>query len=345
MSKPPPIGPDAAADIQADVPPPCPLDDSDADADADGWTNAIELACSSDPCDPDSTPSDLDGDGVCDTLDVCPDSVDPLQQDLDQDGVGDACDNCPATQNPGQENSDADPKGDACSGGGFPNVLWIDNQPSLPMIVGDEEMSRDWSWSCEAQGGSWPVTLSCEVWDVTDATFPPTDATKLVVEDKGTADWGPAVVECTYDIPTADLVPDHKYCYAAACSDSADSSYWSYYCTWYDATPPAATLGSVTGPVDGAISFGLSCDDNSFGYDMAPFPSAHSWLLCSLQDTDTGMYVDPPGGVCDTPWVTDTTATTHSYEGLAPGAYCFEFFCRDEADHESAPQQSCFTVP
>ncbi|GMG87947.1 extracellular catalytic domain type 1 short-chain-length polyhydroxyalkanoate depolymerase [Biformimicrobium ophioploci] len=79
-------------------------------------------------------PTDSDGDGVEDTLDNCPNDVNPGQADNDSDGIGNACDstpdgepvdadgdgvtdsvdNCPNTANPGQEDSDADGIGDAC---------------------------------------------------------------------------------------------------------------------------------------------------------------------------------------------------------------------------------------
>ena len=67
-------------------------DACDADIDEDGFANAAEGACGSDPADPASTPSDSDEDGVCDGGDNCPTVANLTQSDLDRDDVGDACD-------------------------------------------------------------------------------------------------------------------------------------------------------------------------------------------------------------------------------------------------------------
>ena len=82
------------------------------DSDGDGWTNAEEGSCSTDPDDPNSVPIDTDSDGVCDYIDVdddndgysdvdettdCGDYSDPLNPietpiDTDNDGFCDTLD-------------------------------------------------------------------------------------------------------------------------------------------------------------------------------------------------------------------------------------------------------------
>ncbi|MDF1545425.1 MAG: thrombospondin type 3 repeat-containing protein [bacterium] len=78
---------------------------------------------------------DADSDGVCDIVDNCPGSSNPLQEDVDSDGVGDlcdacpgfddsldtdndsvadGCDNCPNIVNVAQTDTDTDGIGDAC---------------------------------------------------------------------------------------------------------------------------------------------------------------------------------------------------------------------------------------
>lgn len=57
---------------------------------------------------------DDDGDLIENSLDNCPQELNPMQEDSDRDGLGDACDNCPDAPNPGQEDSDRDGLGDAC---------------------------------------------------------------------------------------------------------------------------------------------------------------------------------------------------------------------------------------
>ncbi len=72
---------------------------------------------------------DTDGDGICQDLDNCPGTSNPLQADADGDDLGDACDachdpdgdgrchvadNCPGVANPLQQDEDFDGVGDAC---------------------------------------------------------------------------------------------------------------------------------------------------------------------------------------------------------------------------------------
>ena len=52
---------DTDGDTVADV--------NDEDDDNDGWNDASELSCGTDPLDPTSFPSDIDSDGLCDALD------------------------------------------------------------------------------------------------------------------------------------------------------------------------------------------------------------------------------------------------------------------------------------
>ncbi|HJO84629.1 MAG TPA: putative Ig domain-containing protein, partial [Candidatus Thalassarchaeaceae archaeon] len=49
-------------------------DETDEDDDGDGWTDADEASCSTDPLNDSSTPADSDNDGTCDTLDDVDDS-------------------------------------------------------------------------------------------------------------------------------------------------------------------------------------------------------------------------------------------------------------------------------
>ena len=65
---------------------------------------------------------DDDLDGVCDDVDNCVGTANPLQEDTDGDGIGDACDNCIATANPLQEDADSDAVGDSCD-----NCLTVNN--------------------------------------------------------------------------------------------------------------------------------------------------------------------------------------------------------------------------
>ena len=77
----------------------------ETDDDNDGYSDADELTCGSDPLDSGSVPTDTDGDGQCDV-------VDP---DDDNDGVDDGSDNCPYVANPDQIDTDGDGIGNACS--------------------------------------------------------------------------------------------------------------------------------------------------------------------------------------------------------------------------------------
>ncbi len=74
---------------------------------------------------------DSDGDGIVDSLDNCPNHINPTQLDVDEDGLGDHCDtdrdgdtifnandNCPEHFNPDQSDQDNDGLGDACEGTG-----------------------------------------------------------------------------------------------------------------------------------------------------------------------------------------------------------------------------------
>ena len=74
------------------------------DSDNDGWQDATEVQCGTDPEDYNSTPSDFDSDGICDTMDTDDDNdgtldsedafpLDPSETtDTDQDGLGDNAD-------------------------------------------------------------------------------------------------------------------------------------------------------------------------------------------------------------------------------------------------------------
>jgi hypothetical protein len=86
--------PDTADPDQADANHDGVGDACDEDRDDDGYTDAEEQACGSDPGDGMSTPTDVDADhdGTCDGVDVCPHLADPDQFDTDGDGIGDACD-------------------------------------------------------------------------------------------------------------------------------------------------------------------------------------------------------------------------------------------------------------
>ena len=64
----------------------------DLDRDGDGFDDAVETACDSDPEDPAGVPADADLDAVCDALDNCVDAANPHQADADDDGRGNACD-------------------------------------------------------------------------------------------------------------------------------------------------------------------------------------------------------------------------------------------------------------
>ena len=129
-------------------------DACDDDDDADGSSDAVEIACGSDPLVNGSRPLDADGDDVCDAIDNCVDAFNADQADLDGDGEGDTCDddddgdgavdgaeqscatdprdaastpmdadrdgvcdardNCPADANPAQADFDVDGNGDPC---------------------------------------------------------------------------------------------------------------------------------------------------------------------------------------------------------------------------------------
>ena len=49
-------------------------DETDTDDDNDGWDDANETACSTDPLEEDDYPEDGDGDGICDANDPVDDS-------------------------------------------------------------------------------------------------------------------------------------------------------------------------------------------------------------------------------------------------------------------------------
>ncbi len=109
-------------------------DACDSDDDGDGWLDADEVACGSDPRVGASTPPDADGDRLCNGVDSDADN-DGIRDDGDESGTrGDApcddgvmllCDdNCPLVINPAQGDLDRDTLGDACD----PD---IDNDGSL----------------------------------------------------------------------------------------------------------------------------------------------------------------------------------------------------------------------
>ena len=127
------VGQGAVVEIEPDA-----YDTASFDEDGDTFSNAQEVARSSDPTDP--TDPDADQDGVADEVDNCPADPNGEQADADNDNVGDACDpfnnitdpdgdnvgdddsppdNCPQVANSNQVDTDGDGIGDACE---LPNV-------------------------------------------------------------------------------------------------------------------------------------------------------------------------------------------------------------------------------
>jgi hypothetical protein len=100
-------------------------DPEDPDDDNDGFTDAGEVACGTDPLDEISTPDsagDFDGDGLNDCVDPNDDNdglddvVDPAPRDpdADDDGLLDGSDNCVVVGNSRQTDKDGDGLGDRC---------------------------------------------------------------------------------------------------------------------------------------------------------------------------------------------------------------------------------------
>ena len=135
--------------------------DDDGDDDGDGYTNATEVDCGSDPTNASSVPSDIDDDGVCDALDHdmdgdgvdnafetgAPDGSEPNLVDTDGDGVCDgpiaiASANCTA----GPDAFPADPAAFLdTDGDGFPDALY-GASTSQPMLVEDLDDDGD-TWT------------------------------------------------------------------------------------------------------------------------------------------------------------------------------------------------------
>jgi len=135
--------------------------EDEADGDGDGYTNATETACGSDPTNASSVPTDLDDDGVCDALDDdmdgdgvantfetgAPDGSEPDLVDTDGDGVCDgptaiASANCTA----GPDAFPADPAAFLdTDGDGFPDALY-GASTSEPMLVEDLDDDGD-TWT------------------------------------------------------------------------------------------------------------------------------------------------------------------------------------------------------
>lgn len=104
---------DAAAELDAGVPPDAELDAEPEEPEQD--------AGAGEPPKPEDEGPDSDGDGFPDREDVCstvPDMPNPYNSerplDTDDDGVPNACDNCVTTPNIDQVDSDMDGTGDAC---------------------------------------------------------------------------------------------------------------------------------------------------------------------------------------------------------------------------------------
>ena len=157
------VGQGAVVEIEPDA-----YDTASFDEDADTFSNAQEVARSSDPTDP--TDPDADQDGVADEADNCPAVLNSQQADVDNDNVGDACDpfnnitdpdednvgdddtppdNCPQVANSNQVDTDGDGIGDACE---LPNVAPVADAGPDQTIQAGATLQLDGSGSTDSDG-------------------------------------------------------------------------------------------------------------------------------------------------------------------------------------------------
>ena len=145
-------------------------DACDEDDDNDGFTDANENECGSDPRNAASTPLDSDVDGTCDALEVDPDTdgdgvVDSQDDctfvvgsvngcpDSDNDGVADLSDNCPSVPNQNQADLDLDGQGDACDQDDDNDTFTDDNEvacASDPRNAASTPLDSDSDGTCDA---------------------------------------------------------------------------------------------------------------------------------------------------------------------------------------------------
>ena len=218
----------------------------------------------------------------------------------------------------------------------IPNITWDSNNDGLS-AHNNGPLTRTWGWSCDDPSDQFPLNQRCRVYDITGLPHGTlTGAVLLDDVDCGQAMSDPTSVVHDYDVPAAGLLSDHKYAYAAYCQDSdpnGANSYTSWYWFWYDNSPPGvAVLSGPQDPSDATeVSFEISCDDASFGYDFGSITyEPQCYLLCALvNDTNDATVV--PMSPCDTPSVTDATQiATHSYAFLPEGTYRFQVYGQDQ---------------
>ncbi len=216
-----------------------------------------------------------------------------------------------------------------------PAIDWdVGNQPMPLHTAGPLE--RQWAWSCEDVSDQHPLTLRCQVFDVTLGQIGTGLETVIMDYDYGTAFVDPAVVLFGYDVP----VPQdgHAYAYVARCVDAVGWAATSARGFVYDPEPPIATV--QTGPTDGTspeATFETTCADDSYNmpfdmWDLTYQPSCQ--LYCSLVDDPTGTLLLGPEPCDDFEVFDPATLSTHTYADLTqPGVYRFEVYGDDGANN------------
>ncbi len=213
--------------------------------------------------------------------------------------------------------------------GAAPTITFDPFNPSIDYFT-KGPVARTWKWTCSDPAKVFPLSLRCQVYDITNGIPGTGKAVKISDVACGSGSANP--VKVTYKYNVASPKADHRYMYVAQCHDSKKCGGIAGDPFWYDITPPVSTIHSGPPKVSSSstVTFKVSCNDNSFKLTTAPLaPLTGCANYTKLVNTDTNMVIKPTtmSGV----FFFNYKEITVIYTGLTPGAYRFETYAEDEA--------------